>query len=185
MFRNYECLEEWIDERALEADDEDDFCRQKYDYESAKLQGDYIQEKMMEKGFRQSLASLIANFCAVSEYEKQCLKIAQTTWELWQSFPDKNLYQNANLQNYEPEDYDDDYVGMHEYFSFIGSVQDGISDDLKNMVNDDFNERCRYQEPETVTFFNEPQKSYTDQLAYEERLLNLIDDLCTLLYNKP
>ena len=97
-----------------------------------------------------------------------------------------NLYKHANLQDYEPEDYDDDYIGMHEYFSFVGSVRDSISDDLKNMVNDDFNERMRYQEPEIITFFNEPQTVYyTDELAYEDRLLCLIDDLCTVLYYKP
>jgi hypothetical protein len=185
MFNNYEFLEDWIRERQEEADDEEDYNRQQFDYDNAKLQGDFIQEKMMAKDFRQSLDSLMANFYAVSEFEKKCLKVAETAWQLWQAFPDMNLYKNANLQDYEPEDYDDNYVGMHEYFSFIGSVQDSISDDLKNMVNDDFNERPRYQEPEIVTFFNEPKTAYTDELAYEERLLALIDDLCTLLYDKP
>ncbi|HVX00152.1 MAG TPA: hypothetical protein VHA52_06945 [Candidatus Babeliaceae bacterium] len=185
MYNNYEFLEEWITERREEADDEDDQNRQQFDYDNAKQQGDFIQEKMMATGFRQSLDSLIANFIAVSKYEKDCLKIARDAWELWQAFPKANLYGHANLQDYEPEDYDDNYVGMHEYFSFIGSVQDSISDDLKNMVNDDFNERPRYQEPETITFFNEPKGDYTDELAYEERLLTLIDDLCTLLYYKP
>ncbi|WDF77139.1 hypothetical protein PQ469_24955 [Mucilaginibacter sp. KACC 22773] len=185
MYRNYECLEEWINERAFEADDEEDYCRQKYDYDNAASQGDFIQEKMMASGFRHSLDSLIANFKAATEFEKQCLTVAKTTWELWQSFSNQNLYKHASLQGYEPEDYDDDYVGMHEYFSFIGNVRDSISDDLKNMVNDDFNERTRYQEPEIVTFFNKPKGLYTDELAYEERLLKLIDDLCTLLYHKP
>lgn len=185
MYNNYEFLEDWITERENEADDDDNHGRQRTDYDNAKLQGDFIQEKMMAKGFRQSLDSLIANFSAVSEYEKDCLKVAQRTWELWQAFPDMNLYKHANLQGYEPDCYEDDYVGMHEYFSFIGSVQDSISDDLKTMVNDEFNERPRYQEPEIVTFFNEPLAAYTDELAYEEKLLNLIDDLCTLLYYKP
>ena len=185
MYNNYEFLEEWITERGEEADDEEDQNRQQFDYDNAKQQGDFIQEKMMATGFHQSLDSLIANFSAVSKYEKDCLKIARDTWELWQAFPHTNLYMHASLQDYEPEDYDDNYVGMHEYFSFVGNVQDSISDDLKNMVNDDFNERPRYQEPETVTFFNEPKGAYTDELAYEERLLALIDDLCTLLYYKP
>lgn len=185
MYRNYEYLEEWINERAFEADDEEDYCRQKYDYGQAALQGDYIQEKMMTNGFRHSLGSLIANFNAVTAFEKQCLTVAKTTWELWQAFPEHNLYKHASLQGYEPEDYDDDYIGMHEYFSFVGSVRDSISDDLKTMVNDDFNERTRYQEPEIVTCFNHPKAVYTDELAYEERLLKLIDDLCTLLYDKP
>ncbi|GAC1310315.1 MAG: hypothetical protein NVSMB24_27310 [Mucilaginibacter sp.] len=184
MYNNYEFLEEWINER-LEDEGEEDGNRQKNDWDNAKLQGDFIQEKMMATGFRHSLDSLIANFHAISEFEKKCLKVGENAWKLWQAFPGMNLYKHANLQDYEPDDYDDNYVGMHEYFSFIGSVQDSISDDLKNMVNDDFNERPRYQEPEIVIFFNEPKAVYTDELAYEDRLLTLIDDLCTLLYYKP
>jgi hypothetical protein len=74
---------------------------------------------------------------------------------------------------------------MHEYISFIGSINDHLSDRLRTMVNDDFNERCHYQEPEIITFFNEPKDQYIDQLAYEHRAMQLVDDLCTLLYRKP
>jgi len=185
MSRNYEWLEEWIADREFQCDDEDNYCRQLEEFENAKTQGDFIQEKMMTTGFLQSLDSLIANFEATTDYEKDCLKVARATWELWQAFPGTNLYRNANLQDYQPDDYDDNYIGMREYFSFVGSVDDSISDDLKNMVNDDFNERFRYQEPEIITCFNQPGTTYTDELAYEEKLINLIDDLCTLLYQKP
>ncbi len=185
MFNNYEFLEEWIAERKEEADDEEDYNRQQYDYDNAKLQGDFIQEKMMVKGFRHSLDSLIKNFSAVSDFDKKCLKVAETALRLWQDYPDTSLYKHANMQDYEPDDYDDNYIGMHEYISFIGSINDSISDDLKNMVNDDFNERNRYQEPEITTFFSKPQGHYTNELDYEERLLDLIDDLCTVLYYKP
>ena len=139
----------------------------------------------MEKGFRQSLDSLIANFKAVSSYEKDCLQVAKDCLSIWRDFPKNNLFQHASLQDYEVEDYDDNYVGMHEYISFIGSINDNVSERLKQMVNDDFNERSRYQEPEIITFFNEPQPAYTDELAYEYRVMKLIDDLCTLLYRKP
>jgi len=179
MFYNYEILEEWITEGKDDMED-DDYKSQKNAYDNALTQGDFIQEKMMATGFRHSLDSLIANFEAISDFEKECLSVAQNCRDLWQTFPGMNLFKHASLQ-----DYEDNYVAMHEYFSFVGSVNDCVSDTLRDMVNNDFNERARYQEPEIITFFNEPQPLYTDELAYEDKLYLLIDDLCTLLYHKP
>ncbi len=184
MFYNYEILEEWITEGKDDMDEED-YTRQKAAYDNALSQGDFIQEKMMATGFRQSLDSLIANFDAKSDFEKECLSVAQNCWELWQAFPGMNLFKHASLQDYEVEEYEDNYVAMHEYFSFVGSVNDSVSDTLRDMVNNDFNERSRYQEPEVITFFNEAKPPYADELAYEDRLFSIIDDLCTLLYHKP
>jgi hypothetical protein len=184
MFYNYEILEEWITEGKDDMDEED-YTSQKAAYDNALSQGDFIQEKMMTTGFRQSLDSLIANFDAKSDFEKECLSVAQDCWELWQGFPGMNLFKHASLQDYEVEDYGDNYVAMHEYFSFVGSVNDSVSDTLRDMVNNDFNERSRYQEPEVITFFDEAKLPYADELAYEDRLFALIDDLCTLLYHKP
>jgi hypothetical protein len=184
MYYNYEALEDWISDDWCDGE-EDDYAQEKADLENAKTQGDFVQAKMMETGFRQSLNSLIANFRAVTEYEKDCLKIAQTCLQLGKDFPNANLFQHAGLQDYEVDDYDDNYVSMHEYISFVGSIYDNLSERLKSMVNDDFNERARYQEPEVITFFNETQPAYTNELAYEQRAFGLIDDLCTLLYRKP
>jgi hypothetical protein len=184
MYYNYEALEDWISDEWCDGE-EDDYAQEKADLENAKTQGDFIQAKMMETGFRQSLDSLITKFKAVSSYEKDCLQVAQDCLSIWREFPKSNLFQHASIQDYEVEDYDDNYVGMHEYISFIGSVNDNLSERLKQMVNDDFNERSRYQEPEVITSFNELQAPYTDKLAYEKRVIHLIDNLCTLLFRKP
>ncbi|MFA6082743.1 hypothetical protein [Mucilaginibacter sp.] len=184
MYYNYEALEEWINDDWGDCED-DEYAHEKAALENAKIQGDFLQAKMMETGFRQSLDNLITGFKAITDFEKDCLDLAQTCLRLGKDFPNANLFQHASLQDYEAEDYEDNYVGMHEYISFIGSVNDDLSDRLKSMVNDDFNERARYQEPEVITFFNQPQPAYTNELAYEQRAFGLIDDLCTLLYRKP
>ncbi|QJD96270.1 hypothetical protein HH214_10540 [Mucilaginibacter robiniae] len=184
MYANYEVMEDWINDDGDDGE-EDEYVLEKADLENAKIQGDFIQAKMMETGFRQSLDSLITNFKAGSAFEKECLKVAQTCLQLEKDFPNANLFQHASLQDYEVEDYEDHDVGMQEYISFIGSVNDNLSERLKNMVNDDFNERARYQEPEIITFFNKAQPAYMNELAYEQRAFRLIDDLCTLLYRKP
>lgn len=184
MYYNYEALEDWINDDWGDGED-DSYELERQALENAKIQGDFVQAKMMETRFRQSLGSLITGFHAVSEFEKDCLTVAQTCLQLGMDFPNANLFQHASLQDYEVQDYEDNYIGMQEYISFVGSVNDNLSERLKQMVNDDFNERARYQEPEIITFFKEPQDVYTDQLAYEKKAMELIDDLCTLLYRKP
>lgn len=184
MYYNYEALEDWINDDWGDGENEE-YANEKTALENAKMQGDFIQAKMMESGFRQSLGDRIANFKAITPFEMDCLAVAQSCLQLGKDFPKANLFQHASLCDYEVEDYEDNYVGMHEYISFIGSVDDSLSERLKSMVNDDFNERARYQEPEIITFFNEPQPAYTNELAYEQRAFGLIDDLCTLLHRKP
>jgi hypothetical protein len=184
MYYNYEALEEWISDDWGDGED-DSYVHEREAFERAKLQGDFIQAKMMATGIRQSLESLIANFRAVSAFEKDCLTLAGDCLRLWQDFPEGNLFKHASLHEFEAEDDEDHYIGMHEYISFVGSVTDELSERLRMMVNDDFNERSRYQEPEVINLFNEAQAAYTDELAYEFRTFRLIDDLCTLLYRKP
>ena len=186
MYGAYEALKDWIaDDRGDTDEAEDSYNKELTALKNAELQGDFIQAKMMATGFRQSLETLIGNFHAATDYEKSCFNIAKTCLVIRQDYPNANLYAHASLQNYEAEYYEDNYVSMYEYISFIGSTNDMLSDRLKNMVNDDFNERARYQEPELITFFNEPQPPYTDVLAFDWRVLRLIDDLRTLLHHQP
>jgi hypothetical protein len=191
MFYNYEILNDWVEDD-MGGMDEGDYKKQKSALDNAKTYGDFIQAKMVTKDFRQSLDNLIANFKAVTKFERDSLAIAQKTWELWQANPDKNLYSHANnpaLTNEadEEDDYyaDNNFVGMDEYIGFIGSTNDMNSDSLFRMVNDDFNERPSYQEAQVTTVFNEPMPFYTDQMVYTDQLLELITDLCTLFYYEP
>jgi hypothetical protein len=186
IYYSYEAIKDWIeDDRGDTDENNEDYNREMTALKNSEMQGEFIQAKMMATGFRQSLDILIAGFPPKTDYEKACLTIAKTCWEIWQAYPESNLYSHASLRDYDVQDYDDNYVAMYEYISFTGSVTDILSDRLKNMVNDDFNERARYSEPEVITFFNEPQPAYTDALDFEYRVLRLIDDLCTLLYRKP
>jgi hypothetical protein len=49
------------------------------------------------------------------------------------------------------------------------------------MLNDDFNERSGTQDFETTIVFNRKHGKYKDVLAYEERVIKIIEDLCDLI----
>ena len=191
MFYNYEILADWVEDDKDSADDED-YQKQKTAVDTANLVGDFVQQKMMAEGFRHSLDTLIDNFRAVTDFEKQSLAIAKNTWRIWQTYPEATLYSHAsnpcNVDDEDADDYyyaDNNYVGMNEHIGFVASVTDVLSDSLFRMVNDDFNERPSFQEPEVTTRFSEKLPQYADQLACEDQLLELITDLCSLFYTQP
>ena len=182
LYYNYEILEDWL---ADDRGDEDDYCKQKTALAGARLQGDFIQEKMSATGGCQNIDNLITGFRAVTGFERDCLKVVEVCLKLQQSYPNAEFFKHAGLPDDEAEDYDDDYVTMQEYISFIGSTSDIVSDSLLDMVNSDFNERGGCQELKITTLFNEPKSVFIDELAYGCHVLGLIDDLCTLLNRKP
>jgi hypothetical protein len=184
MFYNYESLEGWIEDDK-DCMDKEDFIKLKEAYKNAKEQGDFMQSKMMTEGLLARFQKIITGFKDSTGLGLDCLSIAKTALQIRKDFPHRNLYQHCSAPKPEEEDdyyYDNNFVGMNEYISFIGCGRDRLSDDLFNMANTDFNERPSFQEPELLTFFNERKGKYADGLAYEHHVFNLIDDLCTLLY---
>lgn len=184
LFYTYEILQEWITDGREDMEAEDDE-RQQNDWHRASLHGDFIWAKMLGCDGLTSLESLIADFQPENGFERSCLTIARHCFALWQDYPGRNLYTHASLKDDEAEDDEDNYIALQEYVSFIGSVDDSISDSLLEMVNNDFNERARFQEPEMLTLFDQPRGRYSDELAFAERLFALIDDVCSLLTLKP
>jgi hypothetical protein len=180
MYYNYESLKDWVEEARY--DDKDSYRDQKKNLNEAEKAGDFIQCKIMDAEFRLSLLEQLADFQPKSAYEHEAKRIAQYTWDLWQEFPQANLFRNSSEIVEDEDDYGyDNTLYMHEYIGFIGSNRDALSENLITMAENDFNERSRLQEPEIRTLFNEAQPAYADALGYEQRVLTLIDDLCTLL----
>lgn len=186
MFYNYEILKDWIEEAKDE--DREAYKAQTKNLKEAEKAGDFIQSKMMDKALRESLEELIVAYQPKSAYQQEALAVARSAWELGQAYPQNSLFQHASSIEEDDDDYNYDYnniIYMHESIGFIGSTTDALSENLLSMVENDFNERMRSQEPELLTHFNQSQPRYTDRLAYEERALCLIDDLVTLLLKKP
>jgi len=184
MYYNYEILKEWM----VEAEDED---RQSYQAQSknmdeAERAGDFIQSKMMDKGLEKSWGEMIAAFRPKTAYQQEALTVARSAWDLAQTYPSCHLSQHAGAIQEDDDEYDyNQTVCMHESIGFVGSTTDALSETLFSMTENDFNERMHAQEPELLTYFNEANPAYTDELAYEEGALQLIDDLTTLLLKQP
>lgn len=182
MSYNYEMLDQWVEDCRAEEPDSEDYTIQRKQLDEAITCGDFVQEKMMETGFRQSLPQLIGAFLPQNDFEREVLRIAKNTLAIWQTYPKANLFTHASEPETDEDDYGyGNYVGMHEYIGFVANLDNSIGDTLIETVENDFNERLHMQEPQLLTHFTQPQEAYTDELAYEQAVLSLIADLCTLL----
>ena len=185
MGYNYQILEDWIEEG--KAEDRAGYQVKMKNLNEAKAAGDFVWSKMRDPALRGGLAAAVQAFQPKTAYQEQVWDFAQRLWELAQAFPGRDLFQHHSPA----EDTDEDgyeypnTIYMHEYVGFIGSTKDALSDDLFQMVDNDFNERSQMQEPQLVTHFDREQAGYTDELAYEQRLFDLLDDLCHLLSQTP
>ena len=185
MGYNYMILEEWIEESKQE--DREGYRVRMKNWNEAKIAGDFIWKKMAEPDIRNGLAERLQAFQPRTPYQQQVHDFAQRLQQLAQACPGQDFFQHRSPA----EDTDEDgyeypnTVYMREYVGFIGSTKDALSDDLFQMVDNDFNERSQMQEPQLVTHFDREQPGYTDNLKYEELLFGLIEDLCHLLSKIP
>ena len=179
----YEIMDNWIEDDR-DSMDEADYKEQRGILDEVLFIGDEMKSFLSDEKELEQLQSKIQQFEPVSQFERDCLKLAKEALALWMEFPNANLYQNiGSYDNDEEEDdyYSDGKIKVTDYISFIGETSSCVYDTIMTMLNDDFNERSGVQDFESTLIFNKPQRKYKDVLAYEERVIGIITDLCDLI----
>lgn len=186
LYFSYEILDNWIEDDREMIDDED-YEHSRKAVDEAFLVGDYIQERIMDKSYLQNFTSSLKAFKPILSFEKETLRLATAFYELWQAYPDANIFSHANQPEGKMDEYYDNEscIGLADYVSFIAADYGCAYDEVINMINTDFNERPAMQEPEVETTFDAPKGEYRDKLGYEDKLFDLIGDLCDLLDDLP
>ncbi len=179
----YEIMDNWIEDDR-ESMDKEDYKEQRAILDEVFSIGDQMKVLLLDEKQLEQLQSRIQKLEPANQFDKDCVKLAKETLALWMEFPTANLYQNlASYDNDEEEDdyYNDGKIKVTDYISFIGETSSCVYDTMMTMLNDDFNERSGVQDFENSIVFNKPQRKYKDVLAYEERVINIITDLCDLI----
>jgi len=178
----YEIMDNWIEDDR-ESMDEADYAEQRAILDEVFSIGDQMKVLLLDEMELEQLQSRIQKFEPISRFEKSCLKLAKETLALWMEYPTANLYQHLNEDKDEDEDdyYSNGKIKVTDYISFIGETSSCVYDTMMNMLNDDFSERSGVQDFENTIVFNKPHRKYKDVLAYEERVIGVITDLCDLI----
>ena len=129
----------------------------------------------------QEFSVRINRFKPKTGWQHSLLCTAQQFYDLYQEFPDRNFFQNiesAHLQDYE----DGDRAYPEMYFSFFWDDDDWIYQQIMEYVNCDLQEKYEFELPVSVQYFNTRQACEKHQLPFETKLIQLIEQLCTTLY---
>ncbi|WP_139367099.1 hypothetical protein [Sediminibacterium ginsengisoli] len=129
----------------------------------------------------QEFSVRINRFKPRTDWQHSLLSTAQQFYDLYQEFPDQNFFQNiesAHLQDYE----DGDRAYPEMYFSFFWDDNDWIYQQIMEYVNCDLQEKYEFELPVSVQYFNTRQACEKHQLPFETKLIQLIEQLCTTLY---
>ncbi len=176
LYWEYEMIKEWIEQD--EDMDEDDRL---HELATAELIGDRMEQKMFNHKNIVWLASRIQSFSTHTDYQRNCLQLAEQALALYTEYPDSNIFKHSQCSHNEDEQ-ENEMIRMDKYISFVAATKGWLYESLSECINNEFNEYNEMEEPRIVKRFD-GSSLVQDNLAFEDRLFKLIDDLCYLLNN--
>jgi len=149
----------------------------------AKYYGDVMQRKLRSPYHLEHLQQRIEGYQPVTDFERTALKAAQQAYQLFQDYPDANLFRKTDFND--PEGYDDEVVRAQQYISFVAETEGILYNQMEQMINEEFG-NCGLTEMPTLTkYFDSTYLPERDTLDFERRAFALLDIICYLLINLP
>lgn len=103
-------------------------------------------------------------------------KVAGDALALMRNYPERSIYANAEMPDEADWDWWEDTIDMNRYISFVAQNEGVVHDNLFEVVNAEFGEKARIQEPVIRKSFDGIQSTDAD-LAFEQAIFTLMDEL--------
>lgn len=168
----------------VEQDDEtEDTESYKNELKKAETVGDRIEQKLFNRINLQLFEKRLNNFKTLDEFDQECWQVAYKIFALFMEYPTTSIFRNASISEQDPYngDYDNEVIGMEKYISFIADTKGWLYESLSDCINNEFNEYGVMEEP-TISKRFDGSEMQASNLDFENRLFELLNDLCGLLY---
>ncbi|MGQ2985073.1 hypothetical protein [Flavobacterium sp.] len=176
----YETHKDWV-----EQDDETD-ATEIYlsDFRKAEYFGDMIEQKLFNRNNLDVFRQRLNQFKIRNAFDRECWQVACSAFALYTEYPTASIFRNAHFPEQDPYDdgYECEYIGMEKYISFIADTKGWLYENLKDSINNEFNEYAGIEEP-TVSKAFDGRAISTANLDFENRLFLILNDLCGILNN--
>ena len=177
----YEMHREWTEQ------DEDREEKERYvrEFDKAELIGDCIERKIFNRINLEVFEERLKGFKSLYDFDKQCLDVAQKAFALYSDYPNESIFRNAPMNDGDEDEEDeteDESIGIEKYISFISDTKGWLYQSIEESINNEFNEYGAMDEPTILKCFDGSELT-ENSLDFESRLFNLLDDMCSLLYN--
>ncbi|MDV3876886.1 hypothetical protein CMU01_12650 [Elizabethkingia anophelis] len=176
----YETHKDWVD-----YDDETEETESyKSELRKAETVGDRIEQKLYNRINLTVFEQRLSRFKSRDTFDKECWNVACNAFALYTEYPTVSIFRNAPIPEQDPynDDCENEVIGMEKYISFIADTKDWLYENIKDSINNEFNEYGVMEEP-TINKVFDGSKISVGNLDFENRLFELLDDLSYLLYN--
>ncbi|WP_395092124.1 hypothetical protein ACF3NR_00075 [Vaginella massiliensis] len=176
----YETHKDWV-----EYDDEtEDTESYKSALRKAEIVGDRIEQKLYNRINLTVFEQRLSRFKSRDTFDKECWNVACNAFALYTEYPTASIFRNAPMSEQDPynDDCENEVIGMEKYISFIADTKGWLYENIKDSINNEFNEYGVMEEP-TINKVFDGSKISVGNLYFENRLFELLDDLSYLLYN--
>lgn len=174
MWDEYEMMANWI------AEDEDNTdIKYTSELQAAAWIGDYIEKKLFNRISLDMLPERISRYVPVTDYERECLQLAEQALALYRDYPQANLFAHGSYNN-NSDPYEQEMIRIDQYVSFIADTKGWLYETLSDCINNEFNEYGTMEEPVIQKRFDGVSNP-EGNLAFEHRLFGLIERLCYVL----
>jgi len=175
----YEMHRDWTEEEQDREENE----RYVREFDKAELIGDCIEKKIFNRMNLAVFEKRLNSFNSRDAFDKQCLDIGKKAFDIYTDYPNESIFRNAPMNDRdEDEETENESIGMEKYISFISDTKGWLYESIEESINNEFNEYGAMDEPTILKCFDGSQLT-ENSLDFESRLFNLLDDMCTLLYN--
>lgn len=177
----YEYVQEWLMD-CVESNEKEEVGTMSSEFNKASYYGDILFRKLYNPYHLNNFKQRIDNYKPSTTFEKKCLIVAKTAWDLMIQYPDHNIFRNTSNQVF---DESDEIIRAEQYISFIAENEGVLFKNISCAINDEFNECSEIEEPRLLQIFDSENQFSNEKLDFEYHLFPLLIDLCTLLNNTP
>ena len=180
LYWQYETHKDWV-----EYDDETGNTETyKSALRKAETVGDRIEQKLYNRINLTVFEQRLSRFKSRDTFDKECWNVACNAFALYTEYPTASIFRNAPMPEQDPynDDGENEVIGMEKYISFIADSKGWLYENIKDSINNEFNEYGVMEEP-TINKVFDGSKISVENLDFENRLFELLDDLSYLLYN--
>jgi hypothetical protein len=181
----YEILEEWVtgDDDDDEGDEREHYFTQLNEFRAINRYGEIIEKKLRHESHLLTYKQRLESYKPSNNWERGILKLAQGIYELWQCYPDADIF--SHIIPLESEDEDEQVTRIEQYISFVATGEGALFNNLFQMVNERLGESVDIDEPAAFTLYGRDKKVCVESFDYEQRLLPFLEDLIYLLNDRP
>jgi hypothetical protein len=178
LYWMYEMHKDWV----TEEDYGDDTKRCLSEIAQVEWIGDRMEQKIYSHANLSHFKERLDRFIIRDDMDRDCFKVGQEAYALYQQYPDATVFHNARPNGEAKEADMENIISMEKYVSFCADGTGWLMDSLIEAVNNELQEYGQMEEP-IVTKRFDGSDIPTETLAFENRLLPMLEELTYILNN--